>query len=219
MDLKAEKIRKYHTLNDAHKDLDSKKTTKRRKSSKKLNLNYKFLGGVDENDAPPRNLKCTISKPRASFRIKNLPHDPLDDGLKSTLEISRIKYRELVGFIDVMGMFCINHSPSYLYSDERPSIDFPGDINVYKIEKLEQIKAEMKFAYDTITDILLAEINKEKYRYRHQQNMVIKLLHWNKNFQEDFELYFREYYQNCFDLDIGPKNLTLKELLKSILHN
>lgn len=135
-----------------------------------------------------------IFKPRASFRVQNISDNMLNYGLKSVLEVPNFDYSDLIGYIDPLGMFCMNHSPMYLYSESRPSIDHPEKISLLSMDEIKLWRTTLETTFTLVTDVLLEEINKDKYTYKHQQNLIVKILKWNKKFEDDFDHYFKEAY-------------------------
>ena len=67
--------------------------------------------------------------------------------------------------------------------------------SIFEFNPVLQWKNDLQKAFTMITDILLFEVNKNKYNYRHQQNFVMKMLKWNYDFESDFEDYYGKVFK------------------------
>ena len=166
-------------------------------------LNKRILSVTQEKFRSVSHSETRIPMVRASLTDKNPMDKVINWGLKDILEVSHINYDDLIGYIDPVGIFWMNHSHFYddLYS--RPSISQShiSQNSTFKNDSMKEWKSSMNQWFNIITNILQFEINKEKYRYKHQQNMVLKILMWNSTFELEFEEYLNQVYQVSFVLE------------------
>ena len=133
-----------------------------------------------------------VPRVRASFVAKN-PMDEIENcGLKSTIEVVHHNYENLIGYIDSLGTFCMNYHPLFDEFNNRPSLtEIRSNSETLRDENpIALWKRDTRLAFNTIADIISFEINKDKYQNKNQQNLIIRMLHWNSILEGRFIYYF-----------------------------
>lgn len=193
MSEKADKIRDEHNLVDFHKDVYNRMTHHLKIEGERLPKHNNLL---DPRDRAQTMDDCQGKVPlvRASFVAKKpMNKNPWHSyALRSVLEFSHENYDDLIGYIDALGIFCINNKEGFDKMQERIVTEQLrlSNNSIFEFNPVQQWKNDMRVTFNMITDILINEINKNKYCYKHQQNLIVKILKWNFEFENDYESYF-----------------------------
>lgn len=198
MENKAERIRNEHKISEFHKQgyntirqpwkLETREIVRR----EHLEVRKDRSNTIDEtcSKVPLVRASFKAKKPTNNNQICNL-------GLQSCLEINNENYDDLIGYIDPLGLFWVNNREVFDQLQERHVIEQLKISNnsIFEFNPVLQWKNDIQKAFTMITDILLFEVNKNKYNYRHQQNFVMKMLKWNYDFESDFEDYYSKVFK------------------------
>lgn len=201
MSEKSDRIRGEHDLVDYHND-------KYNQIKHQVVIEHKELAKEELFDQMRARANTTdVSKSkvplvRASFIAKK----PMNNsslyslGLQSVLESNQENYDNMIGYIDPLGVFWINNKEGFDSIDKGMVIEQLriSQNSIFELNPIQRWKNEMRIAFNILTDILLFEINKNKWGYRHQQNFVMKILRWNSDFENEFDTYF----DNTVDVSI-----------------
>lgn len=127
------------------------------------------------------NNELKIPLVRASFKTKKPSNQgPLSSAfLRCGIELNQDNYNHLIGYIDALGVFCLNNKEGFDPQEERHVTEQLrlSNNSIFEFNPVKQWKIDLHRAYNLVTEIMDDEITKgdfEEY-YSHVIKVSLKI--------------------------------------------